>query len=53
MNLEKLKAMKRIKEEYTEFSNNYIESIGATVGLVDPDNLFEWKCTLIINNFNK
>ena len=43
---EKLNAMKRIKDEYTELSNNYIESIGATVGLVDPDNLFEWKCTL-------
>ena len=46
MNLEKLKAMKRIKEEYTELSSNGIENIGATVGLVDPENLFEWKCTL-------
>ena len=44
---EKLNAMKRIKEEYTELSSHYIENIGATVGLVDEDNLFEWKCTLI------
>ena len=46
MDFEKEKAMKRIKEEYTELSEKAIESIGATVGLVDPDNLFEWKCTL-------
>ena len=50
MDFEKEKAMKRIKEEYTELSSNGIENIGATVGLVDPDNLFEWKCTLIIIN---
>ena len=43
---EKLDAMKRIKDEFTELCSNCIENIGATVGLVKEDDLFEWKCTL-------
>ena len=44
---QKIKAMKRIKEEYRELTIKPIETIGVTVGLVDENNIFEWKCTLI------
>ena len=42
LSLTKMNAFKRIKEEYLELINDPISNIGATVGLLDPDNLFEW-----------
>ena len=47
MNLSKIQAMKRIKEEYMDLNSNPLCNIGVSVGLVNQDNLFEWKCTLI------
>ena len=47
LNLEKIEAMKRIKEEFTEINNNPIANIGSTVGLPDEDNIFEWQCSLM------
>ena len=44
--MKKLNAMKRIKKEYEEFNQNPNPNIGASIGLVDEDNIFLWKCTL-------
>ena len=47
MKIKKIKTMKRIKEEYNELNQHPSPNIGASVGLVDEDNIFEWRCTLI------
>ena len=47
LTLEKIKAMKKIKEEYTSIRDDPISNIGVSVGLPDEDNIFEWQCTLI------
>ena len=47
LNQKKIFAMKKIKEEYIEINNNPNSNIGATVGLVDEDNIFQWRVTLI------
>ena len=44
---QKIKAMKRIKEEYKEINSNPIANIGVTVGLIDEENIFEWRVSLI------
>ena len=44
---EKIKAMKKIKQEYTDINSNPISNIGVSVGLPNEDNIFEWQCTLI------
>ena len=46
LSLEKITAMKLIKEEYKQISTNPIANIGVSVGLPDEDNIFEWQCTL-------
>ena len=43
----KLQTMKYLKNEYTQLQNDPILSLGATVGLPDPNNIFHWKITLI------
>ena len=45
--LKKIQAMKRLKEEYHYINNNPSACIGATVGLPDEDNIFQWNATLI------
>ena len=47
MNAQKLQAIKRIKKEFQDLSDNPNLNIGVTVGLVDENNIFEWRCTLI------
>ena len=47
MSLQKLKAIKKINEEYKDLHSNPIPNIGATIGLVNNDNIFEWKCSLL------
>ena len=47
MNIQKLKAMKRIKEEYKDSNRNPVGNIGFTVGLYDENNIFEWRVTLM------
>ncbi len=44
---EKIKAMKRVEEEFKDLSNNPILNIGAQVGLPNEDNIMEWRCTLV------
>ena len=47
LTLGKIKAMKKIKEEYQDICVNPIANIGVSVGLPNEDNIFEWRCTLI------
>ena len=47
LDLAKINAMKRIKEEYNEINSKPNPNIGATVGLPDEDNIFHWRATLI------
>ena len=44
---QKLQTMKYLKNEYNQLQNDPILSLGATVGLPDPSNIFHWKITLI------
>ena len=44
---QKLEAMKRLKEELKDLSRNPLTNFGITVGLLDEENLFEWKCTIL------
>ena len=43
---QKLQAMKYLKAEYNKLQNDPILSLGATVGLPDPSNIFHWKISL-------
>ena len=43
---QKLKAIQQVKKEYLDIYNNPILNIGAQVGLPDPTNIMEWKCTM-------
>ena len=43
----KMAAMKYLKKEYNQLQNDPILSLGATVGLPDPSNIFHWKITLV------
>ena len=45
--LQKMEAMKIIQEELKELTRNPRSNLGITVGLMDEDNLFEWKCTIL------
>jgi len=44
---EKIKAMRKIRDEYKDINSNPISNIGVSVGLPNEDNIFEWQCTLI------
>ena len=47
LNPQKLKAMKQLKKESTELQTNPITSLGVTVGLPDPNNIFRWQISLL------
>jgi len=44
---QKLKAMNQIKSEYNQIRQNPNQNIGVTVGLINDDDIFHWKVTLI------
>ena len=44
---QKLQTMKYLKNEYTQLQNDPILSLGATVGLPNPSNIFHWNITLV------
>ena len=44
---QKLQTMKYLKNEFQQLQNDPILSLGATVGLPDPSNIFHWKITLL------
>ena len=46
LSLEKVAAMKKIKEEFAQINRSPNPNIGVTVGLPDPDNILVWRATL-------
>ena len=45
--MNKINAMKRIKEDYISFTKNSLISIGYHVSLPKEDNIFQWKLMLL------
>ena len=43
----KLRAIKILDEEYKDLGKSPLTNIGATVGLINEDNIFEWRFTLL------
>ena len=46
MTPQKLNAMKIITEEYKKLANDPSTNFGITVGLLNEDNIFEWRCSM-------
>ena len=44
---EKLEAMKYLKQEFMNLQQDPIVTLGCTVGLVNPNDIFHWKISLI------
>ena len=44
---EKLDAMRKLRKEFDALQNNPITSLGVTVGLPDPKNIFKWKISML------
>ena len=44
---QKLQTMKYLKNEFQQLQNDPILSLGATVGLPNPSNIFHWNITLL------
>ena len=47
LNIERLRTINKLKEEFRDINNNPILNIVATVGLPDENNLFEWRLSII------
>ena len=47
LNIERLRTINKLKEEFRDIKNNPILNIGAFVGLPDENNLFEWRLSII------
>ena len=47
INIERLRTINKLKEEFRDINNNPILNIVATVGLPDENNLFEWRLSII------
>jgi len=45
--MEKINALKKIKEEFNDLNHNPISNIGCVVSLPNEDNLFEWTATIV------
>ena len=43
----KLDAMRKLRKEFDALQNNPITSLGVTVGLPDPKNIFKWKISML------
>jgi len=46
LTFEKIQAMKQIKREYEEITKFPNLNIGATIGLINEDDVFKWRATL-------
>ena len=46
MTPQKLNAMKILTEEYKKLANDPSTNFGITVGLLNEDNIFEWRCSM-------
>ena len=47
LNIERLRTINKLKEEFRDIKNNPILNIGAFVGLPDENNLSEWRLSII------
>ena len=47
VNIDRLRVINKLKEEYMDINNNPILNIVATVGLPDENNFFEWRLSII------
>ena len=47
MDKKKLATMQYLKKEFNDLQNDPILSLGCTVGLENPSNMFKWRITLI------
>ena len=47
LNIERLRTINKLKEEFRDINNNPILNIGADVGLPDENNLFNWRLSII------
>ena len=41
-----MNSLERIKMELKDFQNNPVMNIALTVGLPNPNNIYEWRCTM-------
>ena len=46
MDQQRIQAMKLIKKEYEEINKTPNSNIGVTIGLIDENNIFQWRATL-------
>ena len=46
MSSKKLEAMKAIRAQFDDLKENPITNIGLSIGLVDEDDIFVWRCTI-------
>ena len=46
LNQAKINAMKKIRQEFSDLNKEPDSNLGITVGLLDEDNIFDWKVTL-------
>ena len=46
LSIDKINAMKRLKEEFISINTNQDPNIGLTIGLQDDENIFRWKIAL-------
>ena len=44
--LEKINAIKRLKEEYEDICSHPMFEMGIVVNLTNPDNIWEWTCLI-------
>ena len=47
MNAEKFNAFRLIKQQYKDISKNPITNCGITVGLINDDDIFTWRASLM------
>ena len=41
-----MNSLERIKMELKDLQNNPVKNIALTVGLPNPNNIYEWRCTM-------
>ena len=45
--LQKIQALRRIKDEFEDINRINNSNIGVAVGIMDEDNIFKWRITMI------
>ena len=47
LSLQKIQALRRIKDEFEDINRINNSNIGVAVGIMDEDNIFKWRITMI------